>query len=273
MGTATSEKQNVTHSMLKQTNARLDQFESLMMAICQKLGVKENQNYLSPESSPRKGKGKIMDDDDDLAMVPAGSPGKGESVSPQSQFRRATKAENLNDRVRANLVRVYGRNRQLLMVSPPLFLDAYYSWHTQQWLYRLLLREMAVVNVAELVPLQEAETIVLWAALHWSHYHLSFTFCRWRGTTHGGMLREILATRAALHWRMQEVRLVMPRDSWKHPRLGQVCYRRMQCEFHTSWATGGQGVQHVELHSYYNDDPKRGPHHRVALLRCRIGPQ
>ena len=171
-GGATAEKQQVTHSMLKQTNARLDHFETVLGAIAGKLGVES----VSPSrrGSPSTGRG--GDPDDDLALVPVSTPSTKPSprrspgsskLSPGTQFsQQLTEEGNMNNRVRANLVKVYRRNRQLLM---------------------------------------EAETIILWAALHWSHYHLSFTFCTWRGITHGGMLREILATRAALHWRMQEV--------------------------------------------------------------------
>jgi len=167
---ATAERQAVTHSMLKQTNTRLDQFETVLDAIADKLGV----SSVSPSryGSPSKG----AEPSSDLALMPSTpsvlrsspgkSPGSSSRLSPTSHFaRQLTEEGNMNNRVRANLVKVYGRNRQLLM---------------------------------------EAETIILWAALHWSHYHLSFTFCTWRGWTHGGMLREILATRAALHWRMAE---------------------------------------------------------------------
>jgi hypothetical protein len=157
--TATVEKQQETHKLLHKTHERLDQFELWINAICQRLKIDTDQCSKTPVRDPRAGQ-----------MVPRGSPGSPSptsSLSPRSDFTRTlSKAENMNDRVRSNLVRVYGRNRQLLM---------------------------------------EAETIILWAALHWSHFHLSLNFCNWRAKCHGEMLREILATRASLHWRMAQV--------------------------------------------------------------------
>jgi hypothetical protein len=142
-------------TMHSKTHERLDQFESCLNAICDHLKIGSGARTPS-----KAGAG---------AIVPRGSPSSpaSTSLSPRSEFQRTlSKTDNLNDRVRANLVRVYGRNRQLLM---------------------------------------EAETIILWAALHWSHFHLSMNFCFWRAKCHGDMLREILASRAALHWRMSTV--------------------------------------------------------------------
>ena len=157
--------------LLKQTNARLDQFETLMLAICSKLGVKGVTTSRSVSPSNGKAddnylriKGKSSTDDE-FDESPAST--RSTSLSPKSTFsKHLSKGSNMNDQTRANLCQVYGRNRQLLM---------------------------------------EAETIVLWAALHWTHYQLSVSFCEWRGGTHSGMLKEILASRAALHWRMQKV--------------------------------------------------------------------
>jgi len=187
---ATNQKQDITHSLLKSTNQRLDQFESILASIASSLNVKgvagvgaKGGAAGSPFKAGKGGFGKGYDGEG--AMTPNGSP----SLSPKSNFAKKVKnaGDGLNETVRANLVRVYGRNRNLLM---------------------------------------EAETIILWAALHWSHYHLSFSFCTWRGGTHGGMLREILATRAALHWRMQEVARAF--NTWNYTAITMMIQKEVR---------------------------------------------
>eukprot|EP00658_Telonema_sp_P-2_P054514 TRINITY_DN4336_c0_g1_i2.p1 TRINITY_DN4336_c0_g1~~TRINITY_DN4336_c0_g1_i2.p1 ORF type:complete len:141 (-),score=26.96 TRINITY_DN4336_c0_g1_i2:37-459(-) len=106
---ATAQNQRETHQLLHKTHQRLDQFELWINAICDRLKI-DQAACRSPD--PTQG-----------AMVPRGSPSATPtSLSPRSDFTRTlAKTENMNERVRSNLVRVYGRNRQLLMEACLLY--------------------------------------------------------------------------------------------------------------------------------------------------------
>lgn len=104
---ATVEKQQETHKLLHKTHERLDQFELWINAICQRLKIDTDECSKTPARDPRAGH---------MVARSPGSSSPTSSLSPRSDFTRTlSKAENMNDRVRSNLVRVYGRNRQLLM--------------------------------------------------------------------------------------------------------------------------------------------------------------